>query len=62
MSRFIDKMTCKHCGYVWRGLISFGHPDKDFDYRWVCEECGKESTERIEKLPRRRSYYVDRRE
>lgn len=40
MSRIITYEKCDKCGKEYPDIyISFGHPDKDFVWKWQCDEC-----------------------
>lgn len=61
MSRIITSLTCEKCGKQYDRYISFGHPDKDFDWQWKCQ-CEHINTLHIKALPMRgwRSYETKR--
>lgn len=39
MSRIFTFWKCEHCGEEFQKYISFGHPDKDFVFKWKCGKC-----------------------
>lgn len=48
MSRIIQELHCIHCGeHIKNIYISFGHPEKGFDWHWECPACGKANTKHI---------------
>jgi len=48
MSFIVRSLTCVYCNYKFDNLyISFGHPDKSFDWKWLCDACKKENTKKI---------------
>jgi len=38
--------------------ISFGHPDKSFDWKWRCEDCNEINVEIIQAMPMQREMII----
>lgn len=52
MSRIITHEQCDKCKKEYKNIyISFGHPQKDFEWRWMCTECGCENKRIIRAIP-----------
>lgn len=56
MSRIITHEKCDKCGKEYNTYISFGHPDKDFTWKWKCDECGHINERLIKAMPRDRLF------
>lgn len=40
MSQIITYLKCDHCGKEYKDIyVSFGHPEKDFVWKWKCDSC-----------------------
>ena len=50
MSVIITEWKCEKCSKEFYKYISFGHPDKDFDFEWKCGECGHINIRHIHSL------------
>lgn len=54
MSQIITYLKCEHCGKEYKDIyISFGHPEKDFVWKWKCTGCKYVNKRLIKALPRR---------
>lgn len=52
MSRIITHEQCDKCKKEYKDIyISFGHPNKDFEWKWKCTECGCENKRIIKAMP-----------
>jgi hypothetical protein len=57
MSRIFRELVCEHCKQEYKDLwISFGHPEKDFQYEWQCEKCAKQNILEVKAMPRKSDY------
>lgn len=51
LSRIIRSVKCKNCGKQYNDFYrSFGHPDEDFVWEWICE-CGHINKKLIKAWP-----------
>lgn len=48
MSRIICFWKCTKCDSEFHQYVSFGHPDKDFIFKWVCPECKSTNELKVE--------------
>lgn len=51
MSRIIPFWKCEKCNYEFYQYVSFGHPDEDFIFKWVCPECKSTNELKVEAFP-----------
>ena len=51
MSRIYTKWKCKKCKHKFSKYVSFGHPDKDFVFEWVCGHCGYINKLKVKAMP-----------
>ena len=51
MSRIYTEWKFEHCGHTVHSYISFGHPDKDFNFKWKCEKCEHINVLHVEAMP-----------
>ena len=52
MSRVFTQWKCDNCKKEFHQYVSFGHPDKSFDYKWKCKECGHINILHVKAMPR----------
>ena len=52
MSVIITEWKCENCKKELHKYITFGHPDKEFDFEWECGECGHMNIRNIPAMPR----------
>ena len=52
MSRIFTEWKCENCMHEVHKYISFGHPDKDFDFKWKCEKCEHINVLHVKAMPR----------
>ena len=50
MSQIVTKWICDNCKDEYNKYVSFGYPDRDFDYQWKCKNCGYVNTLRVKAL------------
>lgn len=52
MSRICTQWKCEKCGKEFHTYVSFGHPEKDFVYKWQCGECNHVNEFLVKAMPR----------
>jgi len=58
MSRIVTEFKCEHCKEIIKAYVSFGHPEKDFIYTWICGKCRGENKMKIKAMPHDYGGYV----